>query len=189
MTKKVNGGTATGKVVKSKALVAREAKELSSMARFQASVENALNKPKAKVEPKTWAETKAKAVEMSLKTKPMANGKAKPKAKVDRATERRSFIKQNTQTILKAWNALEEGKRSGAALNRVLPGMHNKWVDEVLMLNGLRQSGEEVVIKAVNEDKAFLKDVVVARKAEPKAKVNNNLKAPVVKNGGYTDEG
>ena len=140
-----NGGTTTGKVVKekSKGLIAREAKEQASVARFNAQT--------AKV--------------MDVLDKPVVNGKAKPKAKapvkpkVDRAAERRSFIKQNSATILKAWNALEEGKRSGAAVNRVLPKTWScKWIDEVLMLNGLRQSGEQVVIKAVAEDKPFLKN-------------------------------
>jgi len=88
--------------------------------------------------------------------------------KDDRQATRLAFIKQNAATILKAWDALK-WKKSGAALNRVLPGMHNKWVDEVLMLAGLRQSGEEVVIKAVNEDKPLLKDIVAPRKVEARA--------------------
>jgi hypothetical protein len=171
-----NGGTTTGKVVKekSKGLIAREAKEAESVARFNAQtskVMDVLSKPKASVkEPKqdpNWEDPAgARLVDrLNAEKKPKANGKSKPKAKapvkpkVDRAAERRSFIKQNGPTILKAWDALEEGKRSGAALNRTLPSTWScKWIDEVLMLAGLRQSGEQVVIKAVAEDKPFLKN-------------------------------
>jgi len=158
MTKKVNGGKGTEKLVKV---------------------------------------TEAKALAMKVAT--MLNGKptgkpttkAEAKPTVDRRAERRSFIKQNGPTILKAWADLK-GKKSGAALNRVLPGMHNKWVDEVLMLAGLRKSGEQVVIDAVAEDKSFLKDVVVAQakgKGTIETKKTHAILAPVVKDGGYTDEG
>ena len=159
MTKKVNGGKGTEKLVKV---------------------------------------TEAKALAMKVAT--MLNGKptgkpttkAEAKPTVDRRAKRRSFIRQNSATILKAWDALPEGKRSAAALNRVLPGMHNKWVDEVLMLAGLRKSGEQVVIDAVAEDKSFLKDLVVPQakgKGTIETKKTHAILAPVVKNGGYTDEG
>jgi len=147
-----NGGTATGKVVKekSKALIAREAKEEASVARFKATASKVMDVLNKSVDA-------GKDIKVNGKAKPKAKAPVKPK--VNRQTERLAFIRQNSATILKAWDALPEGKRSGAALNRVLPKQwHNKFIDEVLMLNGLRQSGEQVVIKAVNEDKPLLKN-------------------------------
>ena len=173
MTQKVAGGTKAENIVKvteAKALAMKVAAKLNG-------------KPTSKPKPKMDLDGLVKRA-----NQPKAKVKAINGKKDDRQTQRLAFIKQNSATILQAWDALK-GKKSAAALNRVLPGMHNKWVDEVLMLNGLRQSGEKVVTDAVAADKPLLKDVVVARKSEPKAKVNNNLKAPVVKNGGYTDEG
>jgi len=169
----LNKGTKNGK---SKTLLAREAKEEASVARFKATA--------SKV--------------MDVLNKPVVNGKAKVtekapvKAKDDRQTQRLVFIKANTQTILKAWADLK-GKKSGAALNRVLPKTWScKWIDEVLMLAGLRQSGEKVVIDAVQADKSFLKDVVATQakgKGTIETKKTHAIPAPVVKNGGYTDEG
>ena len=205
MSKK-NGGTSTEKVVKvngkSKTLLAREAKEASSVARFKAQaskVMDVLNKSVKEPKQKANWEDPAGARLIDRLNAEKVNGKAKPKAKapvktkVNRQTERLAFIKQNSATILKAWNALPEGKRSGAALNRVLPKTWScKWNDEVLMLHGLRKSGEEVVIKAVAEDKPLLKDVVATQakgKGTIETKKTHAIPAPVVKNGGYTDEG
>lgn len=114
------------------------------------------------------------------KTKAENIVKPKGKAKGDSQAKRLDFIKQNGRTILKAWDGLK-GKKSGAAVLRVLPSTwHNKWIDECLMLAGLRQSGEKVVIEAVAADKSFLKDIVVVKKAanasKPKALVAREAK-------------
>jgi len=194
VTKKVNGGTGAEKLVKvngkSKALLSREAKEEASVARFKATASKVMDVLNKNVkEPKNW-EDPAGARLIDRLNAEKANGKAKPK--VNRQTERLAFIKQNAATILKAWDGLK-GKKSGAALNRVLPKTWScKWNDEVLMLHGLRKSGEEVVIKAVAEDKPFLKDVVATQakgKGTIETKKTHAILAPVVKNGGYTDEG
>jgi hypothetical protein len=159
MIKTVNGGTSAEKIVKangkSKVLIAREAKEAESVARFKARASKVMD-------------VLNKSATGNLGT--TSPGQDKAKVEVTRQAERLAFIRQNSATILKAWNALEEGKRSGAAMNRVLPKQwKNKWIDEVLMLNGLRKSGEEVVIKAVAEDAPLLKDVVKAKAKEVRA--------------------
>ena len=183
MTKKVNGGKGTEKLVK--------VTEAKALAMKVATILNGKPKPKMDLDNLVKNATARKNGTVMDIGSPKKKAEPKAKPKINRTTERRSFIKQNAATILKAWDALK-GKKSGAALNRVLPGMHNKWIDEVLMLAGLRQSGEEVVIKAVAEDKPFLKDVVATQakgKGTIETKKTHAILAPVVKDGGYTDEG
>lgn len=175
-----------------------------------------VKEPKAKLvkviveKPKVTAKVFTKVVQDALEGKPKMdlNGLVKranpdtPKVKKDdRQATRLEFVRTNSATILKAWAGLK-GKKSGAALNRALPKLHNKFVDEVLMLHDLRKSGEKCVIEAVAEDAPLLKDMVQCQKVKAKAKTNGHKaarlandilgdmkKSPIVKDGGYTDEG
>ncbi len=111
---------------KSKALLAREAKEADSVARFKVTSEQTPLKPKAEVE---------KKVEVQVR--------------------RLKFIKENTETILKAWTELKVKSANG--LERVLPHeWKSEWVEEVLHLNGLRKSGYKSIVAAAAEDKPLL---------------------------------
>jgi hypothetical protein len=112
---------------KSKELLAREAKEVASVARFTKTSAKVSSKPEAKVEIISGVQVR-----------------------------RLEFIRANTETIRKAWSELK-GKKSANSLERTLPlEWKSEWVEEVLHLNGLRASAYKTIQAAAAEDKSLL---------------------------------
>ncbi len=111
---------------KSKALLAREAKEADSVARFKVTSEQTPLKPKSEIEKKEGVQVR-----------------------------RLEFIRQNSEVILKAWAELKVKTANGLE-RVLPHEWKSEWVEEVLHLNGLRASGYKTIQAAALADKPLL---------------------------------